>query len=523
MLPRPPHGEDSEAQPLLIDRAINTRARPGRKPKWERTLVVIIGGVVTSASQFGTYLAIPAQTAIFEQIVCRKYLQLQDPWNNPDPAGNVDFCKSEEVQSELALILGYKNGLDMIPSILLSLPYGILADHWGRRPVVLLSVLGVLLGEIWLRFVAMWSNVLPLRLVFLVADVCTEENLSTTLFRLSACSRIAEMLATTASAYLMTLTPWLSYMLALAIMLVGCLPSLLLPETLKSDQAEDPMSSELLSEEPVGPREPPKSSILLSLWHKVRGIKEATQLIWDDRNIALIILAVSASSFSTNSELMNILLQFASKKFKWSISRVRAMSDFKLPFILIGSQASLLISIRGIFCTVNFLLLMPTWNYLAARFLDLHGKYRDYVTSQGSGVLLVVGFTLMALAPKPEVLILGIIVMSLGTALIMASRSLATEFIASNHVGTLFAVIAILCSIANLIASPLMAYLFKLGMHMGEAWMGLPLLLGTLLTSIATIAVWQARLDGSSPPKPVQEDEDTDTRAPLVPSELPNE
>lgn len=141
---------------------------------------------------------------------------------------------------------------------------------------------------------------------------------------------------------------------------------------------------------------------------------------------------------------------------------------------------------------------MPAWNYVATHFLDMHGKYRDYRTSQGSGLFLILGFTMMAFAPSPGILIAGVIVMSLGTALIMSSRSLATELVPADHVGTLYSVIAIFSAISTLIASPLMAYLFQIGMHMGEAWMGLPLLQGALLSLISTVAICRVHLGAPS-------------------------
>lgn len=42
--------------------------------------------------------------------------------------------------------------------ILLSLPFGILSDHWGRKPVLYLSVLGLMLSETWIRLVCKRSN-----------------------------------------------------------------------------------------------------------------------------------------------------------------------------------------------------------------------------------------------------------------------------------------------------------------------------------------------------------------------------
>lgn len=105
---------DREALPLL-GRANGPHAA-SRKSRSKRLVVVIACGFLVFGAQFGTYLTIPSQTAIFEEIICRKYLQSHGPWDSlPDASPNGDFCKSEEVQGELALVIGYKDGLDMIP------------------------------------------------------------------------------------------------------------------------------------------------------------------------------------------------------------------------------------------------------------------------------------------------------------------------------------------------------------------------------------------------------------------------
>jgi MFS family permease len=107
--------------------------------------ILLISSLVFFLVDFGFYLTVPAQTKIFEDIICRQYEAEGD-------------CKVALVQSELAAVNGWKDTFDALPGILLSIPYGVLADRIGRKPCLLLGLLGVILGEIWARIVCMFRR-----------------------------------------------------------------------------------------------------------------------------------------------------------------------------------------------------------------------------------------------------------------------------------------------------------------------------------------------------------------------------
>lgn len=137
---------------------------------------------------------------------------------------------------------------------------------------------------------------------------------------------------------------------------------------------------------------------------------------------------------------------------------------------------------------------MPTFNFIVAKYFDLHGKYRDYRLSQVTCLFTVVGFALMAFAPVPGILIWGLVFLSLGLGFIIAARSLVTALVPSSHIGTLYSALAISQALGILIAGPLFAYLFQLGMHLGNAWMGLPWLQASFIFLLVSIAIWRIRL-----------------------------
>lgn len=142
---------------------------------------------------------------------------------------------------------------------------------------------------------------------------------------------------------------------------------------------------------------------------------------------------------------------------------------------------------------------MPALSWMVAKYFNLHGKFRDHRLSQGAGILSIIGFAAMGISPTPEFLIGGLVVLSLGAAFLVTTRSLVTALVLPDHVGTLYSAIAISQAIGQFIAGPLFAYLFRLGMHLGDAWMGLPFLQAALFFIIATAAVWRIRINRSLP------------------------
>ncbi|KAJ5493690.1 Major facilitator superfamily domain general substrate transporter [Penicillium fimorum] len=486
----------TEIEPLLGSHA----TKPAQHPK--KLLVSIVCAIFLLSADFGFFMSSAPQIAVYEDIICRNYQAtlhragnetLTPPVSNP--------CKSETVQGELALVIGYQNTFDVIPGLLLSLPYGVLSDHWGRKPIVYLSMLGILLGEIWVRIVCLWSSVIPIRMVWLssvfkiigggdqvltaiamviMAEVFSEDERATALFRLQSCVQIAEILATPLSAYLMTFGPMFPYLLSICIIIVGSIPALFLPETLRHTKATrvNPESLEQDSED-VQSQPPSKETAVQEITRQIHEFVQSTRFIWTDFNICLMVLLMFVTTISR--QCTNLLLQYVSKKFDWSISR-----------------ASLLISLRGIFALVTYLVIMPILTFLAAKYLNIHGKHSDHLLSKGTGILSIIGFAVIFIAPTPAILISGQVILSIGSAFMISTRSMATSLVQPDHGATLYSAIAIAQGVGTLISGPLFAKLFRLGMHLGPAWMGLPFLQASFFFAVAVIALWQIRLGPSS-------------------------
>ncbi|OQE40910.1 hypothetical protein PENCOP_c005G08128 [Penicillium coprophilum] len=486
----------TETEPLLGSHTV----KPAQHPK--KLLVCIVCAVFLLSADFGFFMASAPQIAVYEDIICRNYqATLHGAGNDTLTPPGFNPCKSEVVQGELALVIGYQNTFDVVPGLVLSLPYGVLSDHWGRRPIIYLSMLGILLGEIWVRIVCLWSSVIPLRMVWMssifkiigggdqvltaiamviVAEVFSEDERATALFRLQSCVQIAEILATPLSAYLMTFGPMFPYMLSICIIVVGCTPALFLPETLKHtketlvDRESPEQDSEGVQSQP-----PSKRPMLQEITRQFNEFVQSTRFIWTDFNIFLMVFVMFVTMMSR--QCTNLLLQYVSKKFDWSIGR-----------------ASLLISLRGIFALVTYLVIMPILTFLAAKYFNLRGKRSDHFFSKGSGLLCIIGLAIISIAPTPAILIGGQVILSIGSSFVISTRSLATSLVQPDHAATLYSAIAIAQGVGTLVSGPLFAKLFQLGMHLGPAWTGLPFLQASLFFAVAVTALWNIRL-GPSP------------------------
>ena len=68
------------------------------------------------------------------------------------------LCKGADVQGYLATVVGWQNTFDSIPGIVGAVPYGVLSDRWGRRPVMGLSLVGIGLSFVWCYGVCKFSG-----------------------------------------------------------------------------------------------------------------------------------------------------------------------------------------------------------------------------------------------------------------------------------------------------------------------------------------------------------------------------
>ena len=147
--------------------------------------VPILCGLLCLVGDLGGGLTTTPEVRLLEVAVCRDYYTLHDPSKiGPPPLSYVDerYCKLDDIQADLAYLRAWKGTFMMIPGktihpcfeglksfnisqteitklcrspsgLLLTVPFGRLADRWGRRPVLVLGLLGPVLAYFWVLLV----------------------------------------------------------------------------------------------------------------------------------------------------------------------------------------------------------------------------------------------------------------------------------------------------------------------------------------------------------------------------------
>lgn len=99
----------NETEPLLA------HATSPRKSK--KLLVFVLAAIFLLTFDFGFFMAVAPQMAVFEDIICQKYKATLPGPDVVSSLSGLNPCKSEAVQGELALVVGYKEALKVIPGM----------------------------------------------------------------------------------------------------------------------------------------------------------------------------------------------------------------------------------------------------------------------------------------------------------------------------------------------------------------------------------------------------------------------
>lgn len=444
----------------------------------------------------------PSLGELEEAAICRDYFANDDV---PDPATD-PRCKSEPVQSELSMLQGVEMTIALLPGLLTSVPYGIAAERYGRRIILIVCTFGLMLMYpldlvvvrylpvkfIWLvantNYVGGGVHVMMALLYTIVSDVTTQAHRSTVFFYMAA-ARAGTALLGNPLAYLAMKKggPWLTGCLSSGCLVVMFLLSFAVPETGRHPRG-------LPGKDAAGGREPCRTASLLSTpmvassaetaaaasasasSSTLRGMAASIQpALRSNKTVA--VLLCSTLFTKLGSWVSPLLMQFLSKRLSYS-----------------WAEASLALSVKAFSKLALVLIVLPLVSQALVR-AKVPPRKKDLLIARWCVVFAMAGAFGIAFASNAAVLVCFIVPFSLTEGFDASIKSLLAQVAGDGQLAVLFSVVSLLENLGIMVAGPGMAYAFRLGLQWGGAWLGLPFIVAGVIMAFAAAIVLSVRVE----------------------------
>ncbi|PNS16729.1 Quinidine resistance protein 1 [Sphaceloma murrayae] len=475
------------------------------RPRAILILILIVIAIFT----LGDTISDTPQKRIFESIYCYKYWEEHDPTKllvsrenvGPGAIGGVEekWCKVASVQADVAMLRGWQIFFDGIPSLLVAIPFGILADRIGRKPIVMLGIFSFILRISWMQFVCWFWQALDLKLVWLSAlhglmsgsspvvtaiaititsDVTDDRSRATSFLFISASNMIMYFVGPPLGALLMIINPWIPYFLSTLIYIIAALLFSLIPETLGYTHPDLEQSARDRNSAPITtPIPDPLTTITAPLSLRRRLISTlstfhtSTSFLYTDLRIALLVLPFVAIMLAGDAG--EILLQYASTRFSISYA-----------------TATLYISITAGCKVLVLLLLYPFAGHVLTSRLNYSGLRKDLTLARWSMVVAALGWTLTGFTTSIPTFIAAELLVTLSYGGTSLTRSFVTGIVRKTDVAKLYTFVSVVETVALMAGAPAMAGLWEMGLRAGEAWYGLPFWVQGAVYAGVAVAIW---------------------------------
>ncbi|KAI9743931.1 MAG: hypothetical protein M1818_002665 [Claussenomyces sp. TS43310] len=532
----PPQNDDStiesedgngynEHSPLLpSDRRESFRHTPVVLQAHSPMAIISILSVTIFVIMCGSFLIAVPQARVFEDIICHHYYGRMARSSKTVFIGPIDesLCKGDEVQSELAMLMGVLEMLNNIPGVWPTSRTQWVGTHIlsrkhriGRKRVLFLAVGGSIAAQIWMFLICWFWLVFPIKLIWtssffmfigggdkvlssiiyvLGSDVSTETTRANNFFIIGCATLLPEFIAPTIASILMKRSPWIPIMCGIALEMFGALGFSFIPETLQLHAVNGtttPITSDLASvSSSHSQRVKIDDSTTLATcisyakiqWHKLHS---ATKIL---HSIPAMLLLVTFVPQPVQRSAIDLSVRYISKRFSWSLAK----SGF-----LLSVRAGVNIIVLAILPGISYLLtVQPSTHSRFSRFaLGLSDHAKDLVLARGSLLFLVGGLVLLAAAPHVVAAIVALIVVTLGSGFTFFCRALITNLVDQQHVARLYTTIAVVETIGAIPGSPTLAALYTAGIRRAKAdgavaWLGLPYWVFAAYVALSGVGVW---------------------------------
>lgn len=114
---------------------------------------------------------------------------------------------------------------------------------------------------------------------------------------------------------------------------------------------------------------------------------------------------------------------------------------------------------------------------------------KDWWILRVSAVIGVLGSLAMGMADTIPLFISAMIFAECGGGLQAALSGIVTQLVDQTHIALVMTVLSMFFTISEMVAGPLMAQMFRVGMDLGGAWIGMPYIASAAILSVGTVLV----------------------------------
>lgn len=393
---------------------------------------------------------------------------------NPD-----DRCKDKFVQKQLAMLRSWDVSAQMFVPLFVQIPFGIIADKYGRRPVLFLSLLGAGLQTAWVLLVlslpgvfSAWSilygniaylvgggaSMAAAMIWTLIADAIPVAKRTSIFYLLYAMILVLAVVVNPISALLLTINPWIALCSGFAILLVGIFASLLVPETLALRQKADsnrPRGADFDRAAALSAG-PPNTWVEHAVFTVQNDMGHIWRFVFASKSVMVLTLAY-ALNYAIKLNAASNLLQYMAKRFDWT-----------------WSTATYVQTVDSVTALVALLVILPAGSWILVNKRGYGPLRRDLLLSRISVLFVIGGSLLTAFAPVPWLFVISLVITSLGVGFSTLCRALLNAIVEPHTVATLNTTVSMMEAVMGLVSSPVLGWLLSQGIELGGPWMGLP-------------------------------------------------
>ncbi|KAH8689998.1 major facilitator superfamily domain-containing protein [Talaromyces proteolyticus] len=491
----------------LLDRsAVSTQSSRKWKATWKKWRTPILCYAVALTFDFAESMRSTPRTQLFEWILCERYYSIKMlksvgmPILNPNPSvgPTPHMCRIDTIQTQVNSVRAWLKIGENFFAAILAIPFGKLANTKGRKLVLALGIIGQLLAEMWTLAVCFLStHGLPLSTVYIsvllrslgggqmvlsailhaiVADVVTEEKRARAFFHMASMTLISELLGPAVGSVLMTSYNAYIPLLAVLPLQLGSIAAVIaMQDTVRftnEDNADFGNEDEESDNGSTMVQESTRLTISQALRIFLKWMKMACR-IFNRENIPILLVHIGFLTSMVARETLDSLVQYVSNRFGWTLA-----------------EANYLVSLKALVNLILFLLLLPLISGSLIKYTSMSSRNADLWIARGSSLFGVIGPTLLGIASSPLSMILSLILFTLSSGYPHVIQSYGTFLVKPADVAPFYSSLAMVRIVGTLVASPLLAMAFNIGLERRGDWFGILYYTAGILFCFAAFGAW---------------------------------